>query len=312
MYPILAKIGAESLLSLYPVFVKKIGLPIPTQLWLRLLAYVTIALFFVSYAFLKKTLFLPSSIFLALINTAHLYFSYEGFKYLESGVSFSIFNTYPLMILLMAGEKWNPGYLFAIAGLLTFVYGNYQHQDKVVEKEDKPVEKEKEKPEYHQYFLYGVIMILLAAITEAMIYFLIKGVPTTNSWNHVFVSYFLGAIILTLFMFYQNPFDTNPSEKSENKSEKETFMVNLPSTFSTTHRMLLAFALNGLIGALGYFLRFYSAYRLDAKTFSLLSYFGIIMAYIYGILMNDEILTIYKVIGTLFIFLSKYMVIFHS
>ena len=75
--------------------------------------------------------------------------------------------------------------------------------------------------------------------------------------------------------------------------------------------MLLAFVLNGLIGALGYFLRFYSAYRLDAKTFSILSYFGIIMAYIYGILMNDEILTIYKVVGTLLIIFSKYLVTFY-
>jgi hypothetical protein len=41
--PVIAKLVSESLLSLYPVFVKKIGLEIPVQLWTRLIAYIAIA-----------------------------------------------------------------------------------------------------------------------------------------------------------------------------------------------------------------------------------------------------------------------------
>lgn len=46
--PIYSKLVSESLLSLYPVFVKKITLPIDLQLFTRLIAYVVISLFFIN------------------------------------------------------------------------------------------------------------------------------------------------------------------------------------------------------------------------------------------------------------------------
>ena len=67
----------------------------------------------------------------------------------------------------------------------------------------------------------------------------------------------------------------------------------------------IATALNGFIGSVGYFLRFYAAYRLDAGIYSVLSYFGIIMSYVYGILFNNETLTLWKVLGTISVFVSK-------
>ena len=44
---ILSKIGAESLTSLYPVFVKNIKLPMATQLWSRFFTYTVISFFFI-------------------------------------------------------------------------------------------------------------------------------------------------------------------------------------------------------------------------------------------------------------------------
>ncbi len=72
--PIFSKIVAESLLSLYPVFVKKIGLSIPIQLWTRLLAYVLISAFFINRAFVFQSLTFYNAILLALINLSHVYF----------------------------------------------------------------------------------------------------------------------------------------------------------------------------------------------------------------------------------------------
>ena len=45
----------------------------------------------------------------------------------------------------------------------------------------------------------GIIMMILAAITETIIYFLVRDIKTLNNWNHLFISYGLGAIILSIY-----------------------------------------------------------------------------------------------------------------
>ena len=54
---ILSKISSELLLSLYPVFVKFINLPIGIQMWCRFLTYMVISSFFVNWNFIIKTIF---------------------------------------------------------------------------------------------------------------------------------------------------------------------------------------------------------------------------------------------------------------
>ena len=105
---IYAKLLSESLLSLYPIFVKKINLPIDLQLWTRLITYVLIALFFINYTWISNNLFTKEALLLGFVNLSHIYFSYEGFINLDSGVSFSIFNIYPLIILLFAPNLARP------------------------------------------------------------------------------------------------------------------------------------------------------------------------------------------------------------
>jgi drug/metabolite transporter (DMT)-like permease len=130
-------------------------------------------------------------------------------------------------------------------------------------------------------------MILLAAFTEALIYFLVRMVKTENHWNHVFISYFLGAIAMTAYVFYADGFSVSKVAETLNQT-----------------RVGVATALNGFIGSVGYFLRFYASYNLEASMFAILSYFGIIMSYVYGIAFNNESLTLAKVLGTLCVILS--------
>ena len=139
---IVSKLTSESLLSLYPIFVKKIGISSSLQLWTRLITYVLISVFFVNWSFIKTSLFSLDSITLGLVNLSHVFFSYEGFRNLDSGVSFAIFNSYPLMILLLAGTMWHKSYLLVILGLAFFIYGNYT--EKKVAKEEKKEEEKKE------------------------------------------------------------------------------------------------------------------------------------------------------------------------
>jgi len=297
LIPIAAKLTSESLLSLYPIFVKKIGISMTLQMWTRTIAYVLIAAIFVDWSFLKSAIFSVDSLLLAIVNLSHIFFSYEGFRHLDSGVSFAIFNTYPIMILIIASSFGTLSnitksdyvkYLLVLAGLAFFIYGNFTENSESKKENTEPkvaTESFKNKDDgkvENPHFLYGLAMILLAAFTEALIYFLVRRVKTENHWNHVFISYFLGAVAMTAYVFYADGFSVSKVAETLNQS-----------------RVGVATALNGFIGSVGYFLRFYASYNLEASMFAILSYFGIIMSYVYGIAFNNESLTLPKVLGTL-------------
>jgi len=291
LIPIAAKLTSESLLSLYPIFVKKIGISMTLQMWTRTIAYVLIASIFVDWSFLKSAIFSIDSLLLAIVNLTHIFFSYEGFRHLDSGVSFAIFNTYPIMIILMSGTLIKSDYskyLLVLAGLGFFIYGNFAESKDTKEKKEPHEDKKEDKGKVENpNFLYGLAMILLAAFTEALIYFLVRRVKTENHWNHVFISYFLGAVAMSAYVFYVDGFNVSKVAETLNQS-----------------RVGIATALNGFIGSVGYFLRFYASYNLEASMFAILSYFGIIMSYVYGIAFNNESLTLPKVLGTLCVILS--------
>ena len=293
LIPIVAKLASESLLSLYPIFVKKIGISMTLQMWTRTIAYVLIAAIFVDWSFLKSAIFSSESLLLAIVNLSHIFFSYEGFRHLDSGVSFAIFNTYPIMILLMEVIKIGTidkikqdyvKYLLVLVGLAFFIYDNFSNGGNTHENFSSNTSEDKVNPD----FTYGLIMILLAAFTEALIYFLVRIVKTYNHWNHVFISYFLGAVAMTAYVFYNDNFNISKIAETLNNA-----------------RVGIATALNGFIGSVGYFLRFYASYNMEAGMFAILSYFGIIMSYVYGIAFNNESLTLSKVLGTLFVILGS-------
>ena len=97
---IFSKLLSESLLSLYPVFIKKLKLDINLQLSIRLFIYLLISLFFCNINFIKKYILNYNTLLLGLINLIHIYSSYKGFELLESGLSYTLFFTYPIFILL--------------------------------------------------------------------------------------------------------------------------------------------------------------------------------------------------------------------
>jgi drug/metabolite transporter (DMT)-like permease len=277
---IFSKLFSESLLSFYPTFVKKIDLSIFLQMVTRLITYVLISLFFINYSFISGNLLKQESILLSIVNLVHIYTSYEGFKNLDSGVSFSIFNIYPLLILLFSGVLWKPVYFIGIIGLLFFIYENYNSN--------------KNNNTLNSNYNYGVFMILLAAVTEAIIFFLVRNIKTENNWNHLFISYFWGAIITSIYLLFS---DSNEPILSINSTHSNKWFL-----------IYIAILFNGIIGTIGYYLRFYSIYRLNPEIYSMLSFFGIIMAYFYGIFLNNESINTYKIIGTLLIIMSNYYI----
>ena len=208
--PALSMLASESLLSLYPIFVKKIGLSLVHQVWTRLLAYVAMSAIFVDWGFIKSAFFSSDALILALINLSHIFFSYEGFRNLDSGVSFAIFNTYPLMILLIAGVMWNNVYLLVLLGLALFVLGERTEGTTGATGTTKRTEGltagtlTAGLPQDSSInFIYGIAMILFAALTEALIYFMVRRIKTDNHWNHVFLSYMMGFIAISGYLLVQ-------------------------------------------------------------------------------------------------------------
>jgi drug/metabolite transporter (DMT)-like permease len=60
-------------------------------------------------------------------------------------------------------------------------------------------------------------------------------------------------------------------------------------------------------------LKYYAIYNLNPLFYSILSYFGIITAFIYGIVINDDKLNLRKTLGALFIILANIlMLIFYK
>ncbi len=243
MYYIASKLVSESLLSLYPVFVKNINLPMQTQLWSRFFTYTVVSFFFIDKTIIPLLCSLPG-LLLMLVTIVHVYVSYKGFMLLESGFSYVLFYTYPLFIYLGTYFSLDPYFIFPMIGTWIMYQDNKQIN------------------------LLGIGMILLAAITEAMIYFIVRRLKTSNPWNHVFISYFLGALLF--------------------------------SNASTTN-VTLSLAINAVIGLVGYLLRFMAISNLTPIVYSFLSYVGVIMAFIYGVIFSQEAITLPKLIATLFI-----------
>jgi hypothetical protein len=69
MITILAKLISESLLSLYPIILKKIDVSIIIQIWTRLFSYLIISALFINREFIKKYLLKRIAIIFSLSMT---------------------------------------------------------------------------------------------------------------------------------------------------------------------------------------------------------------------------------------------------
>ena len=282
---IIGKLASESLLSLYPTIVKNINIPFELKLWTRFIPYTLISLLFIDFKFVKENLFSKNGFLLSFITVIHIYSSYKGFEGLESGVAYTIFYLYPLMILLMAGEKISPFMILPLVGVTLLVSEDTEVKkdaDEHIENlEQKGNKSDENKVKIKKDTMFSVAMILLAGFTEALLYFVVRRLKTPNNWNHLFISYAFGAIALS------------------------GSVLSKLNTVSFNGLLSSSFILNIVIGLFGYLLRFYATTRLEPSMYAPLSYFGIVMSYVYGIAFNTDVITLKKVIGTLCVILPN-------
>lgn len=275
MFNIFLKLISESLLSLYPVFIKKIPTSLDNQLLSRLIGYAVIPIFFMSMAELKQNLVTKEVMTLSFITFVHILYSYKGFQNLDSGIAYTIFYMYPILLIFWENKTFSPFYLVTLLGLI-LVSIDLKNPKKDIENLKK---------------VKGIFYLFIALVTEVMIYYAIKNINGNNQWNNLFYSYF-PALIVYLIYYYFNIYKNDKVKKIDQKKNNKI--------------IYLIIIFNIIVGLAGYFLRFYTIKKLPTKLYSVLSYFGIMMSYVYGMALEGNKITLQQVIGTLLIIYSNY------
>jgi drug/metabolite transporter (DMT)-like permease len=271
--PTLSVFYSELVLSLYPILIKTVNTNIFTQILARFIVFPVLALTFGSISDFSSIWSNPYEIFVAilhnLLNLGHVAASYISFKNLHVGTAVSLFYLYPIFNIiagiLLFGESLSltSVLLVSIAFIGVYLIATSRKDDIITE----------QKKNDHQY---GVIMGILAAITETMIFIFVKSnknaqVSPYYTVNHLYPA---GLTILSAFAIFNS---------------------NVVDTSKINWIKLIGF--NALLGFTGYIARFYAIPKIPTIVFSLLSFFGVTFGYIWGILFTGDKPTIKAVFG---------------
>jgi len=271
--PTLAVLYSEFVLSLYPILIKSVNTNIFTQILARFIVFPSLALAFGSTYDFKSIWGSPYEAFVSimnnLLNLGHIASSYTAFKTLPVGTAIALFYLYPIFNVLSAavlfGETLSPLSLLLIG--VAFV-GTYLIATATNNKaEDKPVDP--------STYKYGVIMGILAAITETMIFIFIRSNTDAEASPYYTVNHLYPAGLAMLLIY-------------------SIFNTNVVDTSKLNWMKLLGF--NAILGFTGYIARFYAIPKIPAIIFSLLSFFGVTFGTIWGVLYGEKV-TIKSLIG---------------
>jgi drug/metabolite transporter (DMT)-like permease len=276
---------SEVILSAYPLLIKLVDASVTFQVGLRMLTYTSLAILIshlTNTPFSLSSLVSKEGLAVGALNLTHVAASYIGFDQLTAGNAMALFYTYPVFNLLGAslafGEKIPfdsiPWILVAFVGAILLA-----------------------QPTSTNWTAIGVVAALLAALTETGIYlwFRQKGkehderqVSTFGEekdkqepWTHMAQMYGssgLQWLILVSLALFLGVLST------------KIFQVSGKGLLS-----ILGF--NSLIGFVGYALRFYIIPKVSTITFSSLSFFGIVSAYLFGWFFTGETANMSQIAG---------------
>jgi drug/metabolite transporter (DMT)-like permease len=270
----------EAIMSLYPILVRTIKTDLLTHTLTRLLTTVIICYPFISVSMGNIVGNLSHHI-VSILYILHIYASYIGFLNLDVGVALTLFYTYPLInvliheCFLVKNINWHVISYFIVSFIGVFLITKHDTSYK----------------SHNMYWFLGVGAMILAAISESIIYLFYKTSTDTDPFNMLFIMCFSGSIILSLIWLYKK------------------LTTNTPFTYQNDVQIpFKLFLANAILGVCGYLLRFYSLPYLTTEWFSILSFSGIIFGYLYGWIFFGETINFRKIIGTILIILSVYKV----
>jgi drug/metabolite transporter (DMT)-like permease len=272
---------SETVLSLYPILIKKVPTNLNTQTLARFLIYPLAALVVGGFKPLLNAYSHDAinNFGLGAINVAHIASSYLAFQQLPAGIAMSLFYTYPLWNIIGAsivfGEPfpWHLMHIVLIAlfgaGLVAFSRAPTTAATATATATEKP----------DKINWIGVAAALGAAITETLLFLSVKSVPKETPYFSVHRIYLAGLpFLLGYFLYKYFTQDKNPEKINNNEPIIDwSWKTWVP---------LLAF--NGILGFAGYVLRFWSIPRLPTILYSILSMFGVLAAFTWGHFLADE------------------------
>ena len=260
-----ATITAEIALALYPILIKQVDVSLFSQLLARLGTYSVLTTAFSSQAdrvasWGSGTAALKSIGF-GLMNLVHIAASYISYKHLPAGTALALFYTYPFLNVLAGtlflGESFSLSIIpyFGLAFIGVLLISKYTTEEGFDAKEE-------EEPKRNVPF--GLLMAGLSALTETLIFLLVKTESSATPWLSMLKLYPAGLLgLLGISMV--------------SKQSIAPLAKWVP---------LLLF--NIFVGFLGYSLRFFSIPRLSTAFFSLLTFIGVAAGYGWGLLYANE------------------------
>ena len=277
-------LGSEVILSLYPILIKTIPVNLFTQLFSRLLTFTGGAGAMAKPADFVSVFGTPQALLrtflLGAITLLHVYVSYLAFSSLSAGVAMSIFYTYPIWNLIGAkyvfGEEIHgDSFKYMAIGIIgTFLLTTQGIHDDI-----------RGITQNSASALIGCAAALGAALTETIMYFAVKTNEKSNPWSSTLELYG-GALALMI---------------------PAVVLKFIPVTFSwATWGPIVGF--NFFVGLLGYALRFYTIPKVKTEIFGLLSFLGVISAFLFGYLFMKEVPGTWTIVGAaLIIYATSYI-----
>ena len=272
--PTLSALYSELILSLYPILIKVVDTNLYTQLLTRFLVFPLLA--FMGATVYNQPLWNSASDWISgfimnAVNIFHIGVSYTAFKDLPAGTAISLFYMYPIFNVLagalLFGESIS---LLSFILILVAFIGTY-----LIATSHKK-EKTQENDTYDSTYRRGVMMGILAAITETLIFVFVRSNAKAQQSPFYAISqlYPFGLIALIGYgLFHTNVVDTS----------------------AVNWLQLIGF--NALLGFTGYLARFYAISNISTIIFSLLSFIGVMGGYIWGMLFTDDKPTTQAMIG---------------
>ena len=286
---------AETALALYPILLKNIPTNLTTQVTARtatyaILAYILASASDVSRAFPSTMAGATQTILYSVLNLVHIGVSYASYKLLPAGNSLALFYTYPFWNMLLGwlflgdSVSLKSILLLAVAFIGTYMVAmNSTIEEFEGEAEAQADGKSETAKQSSKNTALGVALALGSAITESLIFLVVKTPSSPSPFLSMLQLYPLAAAAIAGYGLWNNSYSV-PSGMS---SLKDTWLP------------LILF--NACIGFVGYALRFYAIPKLSTAVFSILSIIGVVAAYVFQLMFTPEKINGVAALGSLLI-----------
>jgi drug/metabolite transporter (DMT)-like permease len=294
-------LGSEIALSLYPQLIKLVPTTIEIQVAIRCITYSILAIigYYISKQNKTNTTsntnilsFTTTSIVMGLVNIIHIMSSYVCFNTLSSGVGYTIFYIYPIFNLLGRTLIYNEkidfiNYIYIFISILGVYLIYKNNKDTNIE----PLQNNNDILDIlnTKNTNIGIIAGIISALTESIIYFMVKdNLVSVSPFIQLLKTYLFGGILSIIYLIYN--ITTNISIKLD------------------YHYWITLILFNSIIGFVGHLLRFIMIPKLSTLLFNSLIFIGVIFSYIWGYILSNEPITYNNLSGTLLILMSIFLI----